>query len=421
MSNTFNTHSSFFAYQQNTLFCESVELESLAKEYGTPTYVYSKAAVLDAFHGYQKGLEGIPHIIAFAVKANGNLSILNMLGKEGAGADLTSGGELHSALKAGIPSEKIVFSGVGKTDVEIKDAIEAGVLMLNIESEPELDNIQAIAASLGKTAGIAVRVNPNIDAKTHPKISTGLKEHKFGVPAERAVALYERAASLPNIEIRGIAAHVGSSLPDTEPLLHAVEKLLDFKGQLKAKNIEINYLDVGGGLGIQYENENQETPNQYASKLKDRLKDEDVTIVVEPGRSIVGNAGVLVTQISYVKRTDDRIFVVVDAGMNDLARPAIYTAFHEIVPVTGADQPMETVDVVGPICESSDVFGKQRKLPACERGKLLAVCSAGAYGFAMASYYNGRVRPAEVLVDGSNHKLIRNRETHEDLWRNQIF
>lgn len=421
MSNTFNTHSSFFQYQNNSLQCETTPIETLAKEYGTPLYVYSKAAILDAFHGYQKGLEGIPHIIAFAVKANGNLSILNMLANEGAGADLTSGGELHSAIKAGIPADKIVFSGVGKSDTEIKDTLEAGVLMLNIESEPELDNIQAIAASLGKTAGIAVRVNPNIDAKTHPKISTGLKEHKFGVPAERAVALYERAAGLSNIEIKGIAAHVGSSLPDTEPLLHAVEKLLDFKGQLKAKNIDIKYLDVGGGLGIQYEDENQETPNQYASKLKERLKNEQVTIVVEPGRSIVGNAGVLVTEITYVKRTDDRTFAIVDAGMNDLARPAIYSAFHEIVPVNHADQPVETVDVVGPICESSDVFGKQRELPSCERGNLLAVCSAGAYGFAMASFYNGRVRPAEVLVDGSDHKLIRRRETHEDLWRNQVM
>ena len=421
MTNTYNTHSSFFSYQQNNLHCENVPVDALAKEYGTPLYVYSKAALLHAFQGYQQGLEGIPHLIAFAVKANGNLSILKLLGEKGAGADLTSGGEMHSALKAGIPTEKLVFSGVGKSDTEIRDAVEAGVLMLNIESEPELDNIQAIAASLGKTANIAVRVNPNIDAKTHPKISTGLKEHKFGVPAERAVALYERAAAMPNIYIRGIAAHVGSSLPDTEPLLHAVEKLLDFKAQLQAKGIKITHFDVGGGLGIQYQNENQETPNQYAGKLRDRLKDEGVTLVVEPGRSIVGNASVLAAQILYVKRTDDRTFVVVDAGMNDLARPAIYGAYHEIVPVNHADGAAETVDVVGPVCESSDVFGKQRVLPNCERGQYLAMCSAGAYGYAMASYYNGRVRPAEVLVDGSTHRLIRRRETHEDLWRNQVI
>ncbi len=421
MTSTYNTHSRFFTYRDQSLFCEDCAIQSLVYEFNTPLYVYSKAAILDAFRGYQKGLEGIPHLIAFAVKANGNLSILKLLNEEGAGADLTSGGEMHSALKAGIPADRLVFSGVGKSDVEIMDAIEAGVLMLNIESEPELDNIQSIAASLGKTANIAVRVNPNIDAKTHPKISTGLKEHKFGVPAENAVALYERAKEMPNIHIRGIAAHVGSSLPDTEPLLHAVEKLLDFKAQLNAKGIKITHLDVGGGLGIQYQNENQEPPNEYASKLRDRLRNENVTLVVEPGRSICGNAGVLITKILYVKRTDDRMFVVVDAGMNDLARPAIYGAFHEIVPVANADGQTETVDVVGPICESSDVFGKQRQLPRCERGGLLAVCSAGAYGYAMASFYNGRVRPAEVMVDGSTPKLIRHRETVEDLWRNQAI
>lgn len=414
------THSPFFDYRDGRLTAEDVPLAELAETYGTPLYVYSTKHILDAFRRYREGLEGVDHLICFAVKANGNLSILNLLANEGAGADLTSGGELHLSLRAGVPPERIVFSGVGKTDEEIRDAVKARILMLNIESEPELDAIAAIADELNTEASVAVRVNPNIDAKTHPKISTGLKEHKFGVPAEQAMRLYGRAAELPNIRVRGVAAHIGSSLGDTAPLLQALEKLLEFRRAVQAKGIPLSHVDIGGGLGINYKDENPESPNEYAAKLRAMIQGEGATLVLEPGRSILGNAGVLLTRVTFVKRTEGHTFAVVDAGMNDLARPAIYGAYHGIVPVELNGRPAETVDVVGPVCETSDVFGKGRELPGCERGGLLAICSAGAYGYAMASHYNGRVRPAEVLVDGSAHRLIRRRESHEDLWRLQV-
>jgi diaminopimelate decarboxylase len=419
MTEPYQTNSRFFAYRDNTLFAENIDLNQIAAEYGTPTYVYSTHAILDVINGYKKGLAGIPHHISFAVKANGSLAILNLLARQGVGADLTSIGELHLAREAGIPTSEMIFSGVGKTDDEIREAIQAGILMFNVESEPELDAISRLAREAGKKAPVAVRVNPEIDAKTHKKITTGLRENKFGVLWEQALPMFEKAANDDNLEVVGIASHIGSSLADSTPLLDALDRLLAHFTTLANKGIALKYIDLGGGLGINYNDENPETAEEYGKKLKEKFADTGATLVIEPGRSVVGNAGVLITKVTYVKRSADKVFVVVDAGMNDLARPAIYEAFHAIAPVKAAGG-QETVDVVGPICESSDVFGKGRELPVCHSGDLLAVCSAGAYGFSMASYYNGRVRPAEVLVDGDAHRLIRKRETLDDLIRNQI-
>lgn len=416
----FETNSRSFKYRDGELYAESVPLKSIAETYGTPTYVYSTEAVLDAFTGYQKGLEGVPHLICYAVKANGNVAVMKLLVERGAGADLTSAGEMYLAKTAGIPAERMVFSGVGKTAQEIQDALELGVLMFNVESSAELDVIASVAKKLGKTAHISIRVNPNVDAKTHPKISTGLKEHKFGVPWEECLALYEHAASMEPIEIRGISSHIGSSLPDAQPLLDALDKILSLHAQLKEKGIEVPYVDMGGGLGIRYSEETPLSTCEFASRLKEKIKNAGVTLIIEPGRSIVGNAGVLLCETQYVKRTTDRTFVIINAAMNDLARPAMYGAHHNIVPVS-TGQPLETVDVVGPICESSDVFGKKLSLPQCKTDDLLAICSAGAYGFSMASQYNGRVRCAEVLVVGDQHKLVRRREELDELTRLQIF
>ena len=421
MSHPYDAKSRYFEYREGRLFIEEVSVKSLIAEYGSPLYVYSKSSILDVLNGYKEGLEGIPHIIAFAVKANGSLAILNLLAKEEAGADLTSGGELLLARESGIPTDRMIYSGVGKTDAEIEFALDEDILMFNIESEPELDRIAEIAQKMGKVAPIAIRVNPNIDPKTHPKISTGLNTHKFGVPVKQAQALYKRAAKMKEIEIRGIASHIGSSLMDTSPLLQALDLLLDFRDDLQKKGIEITYLDLGGGLGIQYGEQAPESSQEYAAKLKEKLQDSGLTLIVEPGRSIVGNAGLLLTRVTYVKKNEDKTFVVVDAGMNSLARPAIYGAHHDIVPVAVKKGKTQTVDIVGPICESSDVFGKDRTLPPCKAGDILAICSAGAYGFAMSSNYNGQLRPAEVLVENFNYRLIRQRETYEDLLTGQLL
>ncbi len=420
MNMNFDTNSRFFQYRNEQLFAESTDLKELAETYGTPLYVYSKSEILDSFDSYEKGLNEVPHLLAFAVKANGNLAILNLFAQRNAGADLTSGGEMQLALRSGISPDRMVFSGVGKTKEEIRDALEAGILMFNVESQPELEMIEKIAQDSGKKAPIAVRVNPNIDAKTHPKITTGLREHKFGVPLEQSLLLYQQASSSPHLTIQGIAAHIGSSLSDTMPLLEALQCLLDLRQQLQDIRVDISYIDIGGGLGIKYNQESPETPEEYGKKLARVMQAAKCTLIVEPGRSIVGNAGILLCKVLYVKKSAHRTWVVVDAGMNDLARPAIYGAYHRIVPVTPSENHTETVDVVGPICESSDVFGKQVSLPPCKPGDILSVCSAGAYGFAMSSHYNGRLRPAEVMVENDQDRLIRKRETYEDLWRHQV-
>lgn len=421
MPQSYDTKSRCFAYRNGELFAESVSLNALAEEYGTPLYVYSKEAILEAYDGYAQGLADVPHIICYAVKANGSVPLIRLLAERGAGADLTSAGEFLLAKTAGIPAERMVFSGVGKRVDEIQAALEAGVLMFNIESSAELNVIARVAEEMGKTAPVAVRVNPDVDAKTHPKISTGLKEHKFGVPWDECISLYERAASLSSIQVKGIAAHIGSSLSDTQPLLDALDRILKLREDLKVRGIEVPYIDIGGGLGIRYEDESPKAPSEYASQLKEKIKEAGATLIIEPGRSIMGNAGILLCETQYVKRTNHRTFVIVNAAMNDLARPAIYGAFHNIVPVSHIDREAEAVDVVGPICESSDVFGKQRMLPECDSGDRLAICSAGAYGFSMASQYNGRIRCAEVLVDGDSHKLIRRRETLDALLDQQVL
>ncbi|MEW6234655.1 MAG: diaminopimelate decarboxylase [Candidatus Omnitrophota bacterium] len=420
MTSAYETHSRFFQYRGNELFVENVLLREIAQSYGTPTYVYSQNAILDAFNGYRRGLDGLPHLVAFAVKANGNQAILHTLAQAGSGADLTSGGELALALRSGIPADRMIYSGVGKTDEEIREALRAGILMFNVESEPELETIDRLAQEVQKRAPVSFRVNPDIDAKTHPKITTGLREHKFGIFWESAVELYRKAAKMKGIEIMGISSHIGSSLQDATPLLQALDRLLELKNALRGAGIEISRLDLGGGLGIQYQSENPDLPEEYAAKVREKIRSSGATLILEPGRSIVGNAGVIVCRVLYVKRTADRTFIIVDAAMNDLARPAIYGAYHEIVPVRLSGEEQELVDVAGPICESSDVFGKQRPLPPCQPGDLLAICSAGAYGFAMASRYNGRVMPAEAMAEGERHWLIRRRETYEDLFRHQM-
>lgn len=420
MSHSFDAKSRRFEYRGGNLYIEDVSTTELIAAYGSPLYVYSHNAIMDALEGYRQGLEGIPHLIAFAVKANGSLAILNHLAREGAGADLTSGGELFLAQKAGIPADRMVYSGVGKTNAEIMMALTAGILMFNIESEAELDRIGQLAEKAGKIAPIAIRVNPNIDPKTHPKISTGLKGHKFGVPIDQAKTLYKRAAGMDSIQVCGIASHIGSSLMDTEPLLEALDLLIKFREDLIKKGMEIPYLDLGGGLGIQYENQVPETPNEYAAKIRKRIEDAEVTLILEPGRSLVGNACLLLCRVTFVKKNGDKTFVVVDVGMNTLARPAIYGAYHDIIPTRIKDKKLQTVDIVGPICESSDVFGKDRQLPPCQTGDILAICSAGAYGYAMSSNYNGQLRPAEIMVDDREYHLIRQRDSYEDLLRGQM-
>lgn len=421
MTPVFDTKSRCFTYRDHSLYVEDLSVQDLIAQYGSPLYVYSQKAILDILHQYTTGLDDIPHLVAFAVKANGSLAILNRLSQEGAGADLTSGGELYLSLKAGIPGSRMIYSGVGKTDQEIHLALQTGILMFNVESEPELDRIAELAKQTGKIAPIAVRVNPNIDPKTHPKISTGLKGHKFGIPVDQAKSIYKKAAKMDSIRIVGIASHIGSSLMDTAPLLQALDLLLEFRQDLINQGMDVPYLDIGGGLGIQYESHSPEKPFEYAKKLKERVKHAGVTLVLEPGRSIVGNAGLLLCQVTFVKRNEDKIFVVVDVGMNSLARPAIYGAYHDIIPASTNCTEFIKADVVGPICESSDVFGKDRSLPPCKTGDILAICSAGAYGYAMSSNYNGQLRPAEVLVEGNQHRLIRQRETYEDLLRGQIL
>ncbi|HPA46465.1 MAG TPA: diaminopimelate decarboxylase [bacterium] len=409
-----------YADRNGVLHGEAVDLREIADRFGTPTYVYSAGAILDAITGYRKGLATVPHRICYSMKANPCQAILRIMARQGVGADLTSVGEMKQALHAGIPAEQMVFSGVGKRRDEIEAGIDAGVLMFNLESPAELESIHEIAQRLGKSAGIAVRINPNIDAKTHPKISTGLSKNKFGIPTDQAMDLYQRARTMPGVEIRGIACHIGSSLMDSGPLLDACALMLDLRKRLIDEEIPIPYLDLGGGLGIQYHEEIPDSPQRYGERLRECLGDFDGTLILEPGRSLVGNAGVLLATVLYRKVNGERTFVILDAAMNDLIRPAMYGAVHEILPLAAEDRPTEIVDVVGPICETGDTFISQGELPRLEPGDHVAILSAGAYGMAMASQYNGRLRPAEVLIEGDRFRLVRKRESVEDLWRLDI-
>lgn len=406
-----------FAYRHRTLHCEGVSLAALADELGTPLYVYSRGALLDAYTAYDRAFASVPHVICYAVKANANLGVLSVLARAGAGADIVSGGELHRVLRAGIPGNKIIFSGVGKTREEMRDALKAEILMFNVESVSELRVLDEVAREMGVRAPVALRVNPDVDPQTHHYISTGLKTSKFGVPYTQAIATYEAAAGMAGLQIVGAQMHIGSQLTKTSPFGDAVARVAALVKELRERSIEVRMVDVGGGLGIRYRDEAIPSHEDYAMALLPALRELGVTVLLEPGRSIVGNAGVLLTRVLYRKETDTKRFVVVDAAMNDLIRPSFYESFHAIVPVdeTRTTAPTETADVVGPICESGDFLAKDRELSRTDEGDLLAVMSAGAYGFVMASNYNARPRAAEVLVDGDRYTVVRRRETFEDL------
>jgi len=404
-----------FTLTNGQLHVESVALSDIAARFDTPCYVYSRSALETALDEFQKELVGIDSLVCYAVKANANLAVLNVFARRGAGFDIVSIGELKRALAAGADPKKIVFSGVGKSAAEMAFALETGILCFNVESAPELERLNEVAISLGKKAPISLRVNPNVDAKTHPYISTGLKENKFGVAYEDALKIYERAAILPGIEVMGIDCHIGSQLLDPSPFAEALDKLLQLIDQLATKNITLHHIDLGGGLGIRYKDEDAPTVKSYLQPLLQELKNRKLKILLEPGRRLVGNAGVLLTKVEYLKTGEVKNFAIIDAAMNDLTRPALYDAWHDIVPVVPRDDTTQNWEVVGPICESGDFLGHNRPL-AIKPGDLLAILSAGAYGMAMSSNYNARPRAAEVMVDGAKVHLVRRRETIEELY-----
>ncbi len=412
-----------FEYRQGEFYCEQVPVSRIAKEVGTPCYIYSHATLIRHFHAYDGAFKNIPHIVAFAMKANSNLAILRLMAKEGSGVDIVSGGELFRALKAGVPPTKIVFAGVGKDPGEIAEALKADILMFNVESSAEIRAINEVAASIGKKARIALRINPDVDPKTHPYISTGMKKSKFGIAADRALEEYKMAASLSHIEVVGVHAHIGSQLTEVTPFVDSLKKVVGLIGTLKAQGINIRYLNIGGGLGITYSEEKPPLPQDLADAISPIISDLGLTLVMEPGRVIVGNAGILVTKALYLKEGEAKSFVIVDAAMNDLIRPSLYGAYHEIKPVNeeAGHRAKQQVDIVGPVCESGDFLAKDRLLASVKPGELLAVMSAGAYGFVMASNYNSRPRVPEVLVKGGEIHVIRERETYEDLVKRETI
>jgi len=409
----------FFEYMNHQLHCEGIPIEEIAQKVGTPFYLYSYNTLVRHFTVFNEAFKRIPHLVCYSVKANSNLALLRLFVNLGGGVDVVSGGELYRALKGGADPQKIVFSGVGKREDEIKYALKTGILMFNVESSQELQLINEVAGRIGKKAPIAIRVNPDIDPKTHPYISTGMKQNKFGIDILRAPMTYRQASQLPHLEIKGIDCHLGSQLVEVEPFLEALRKLNGLVVHLKKEGMEIQYLDLGGGLGITYEDEEPPNPIEYASTLLEEIREFGCTLILEPGRVIVGNAGVLVTKVLYFKENEERRFVIVDAGMNDLIRPSYYGSYHQILPVREEHREEIVADVVGPICESSDFLAKGRKMPRLRSGELMAVMSAGAYGFSMSTNYNSRPRVAEVLVRDDQMFLIRQRESYEDLIRGE--
>ena len=404
-----------FNYRDGALFAEGVALSAIAQRFGTPTYVYSRAHIEAQYRAYADALQGMPHLVCFAVKANSNLGVLNVLARLGAGFDIVSRGELERVLSAGGEASKIVFSGVGKSRDDMRRALEVGVHCFNVESTDELERLQIVAAELGKTAAISLRVNPDVDAGTHPYISTGLKENKFGIAISDAPAVYARAATLPNLQIVGVDCHIGSQLTTLPPFLDALDRLLALIDNLAEQGIQIKHLDLGGGLGVQYRDEQPPLAGDYIAAVRERIAGRDLALVFEPGRSIVANAGVLLTQVEYLKHTEHKDFAIVDAAMNDLIRPALYQAWMDVLPVQPRDGATRHYDIVGPICETGDFLAKERELALAE-GDLLAVSSAGAYGFVMSSNYNTRGRAAEVMVDGEQAFEVRRRETLAELF-----
>lgn len=401
----------YFNYRNGSLYAEDVNLITLANTYGTPCYVYSRATLERHWYAFDKRLQNGPHLICYAVKANSNLAVLNILARLGSGFDIVSGGELERVLRAGGQPDKIVFSGVGKTVAEMRRALEVGIRCFNVESESELRRLNQVAGEMGKMAPISLRVNPDVDAKTHPYISTGLKENKFGIDVNIATEVYIEAAALPNLKIIGIDCHIGSQLTQMAPFVEALQRVIRLIEILANLGIHLQHIDIGGGLGVRYCDETPPEPEQYVQALNQVLDNKPYEIILEPGRAIVANAGILLTKVEYLKKTANKYFAIVDAAMNDLLRPAMYNAWQEILPVQPRpNEPMQNYDIVGPICETGDFLGKNRKL-ALREGDLLAVRTCGAYGFTMSSNYNSRPRAAELMVDGERVTIVRQRET----------
>lgn len=410
-----------FQFVDGEFFCEGVSIGAVAAKVGTPFYLYSHATLCRHLHVFDSAFSDIPHLTAFAVKSNSNLAILKLVANQGLGADIVSGGELYRALQAGIEPPKIVFAGVGKTAEEIEYALETGIRMFNVESGDELRAINDVAVRMGKKAPVALRVNPDVDPMTHPYIATGLKKSKFGIGSKFALESFEAAMQLPAIDVVGVHMHIGSQLTQVSPFVDAVKRILILIEQLQQREINLHYINIGGGLGISYDDETPPHPNDLADALMPLLRDLKVHLILEPGRVIVGNAGILVTKVLYIKDGDGKHFVIVDAAMNDLLRPSLYDAYHEIIPVRQDKRDSMVVDVVGPICESGDFLAKDRKLPEVKPGELLAVMSAGAYGFTMASNYNSRPRVPEVMVRDRDIHVIRTRESYADLVKGEVI
>lgn len=410
----------YFETQHGELYCEEVALSEIAQKVGTPCYVYSHRTLERHFNVFAQALDGIPHLICYSMKANSNRSILQIFLQRGGGLDIVSGGELYRAMLAGAAPQKIVFSGVGKTEAEIAMALQADILMFNVESEGELERIQHVACQQGIKARVALRVNPDIDPKTHPYIATGLKKSKFGIALNDALRLFEKAKTLSHIAVHGVDCHIGSQITELDPFVDALHKLKELIHDLRSQyQLPIRYLDLGGGLGIPYQDETPPHPDEYAARIREETEGLDCTLIFEPGRVLVGNAGLLLTEVQYLKRHEEKTFVIVDSGMNHLIRPALYQAWQAIQPVKKREGAPWVVDVVGPICESGDFFALDRELSPVEPGDLLAVMSSGAYGYSMASQYNSYPRPAEVLVKGAEFAVIRERESYSELSRGE--
>tara|TARA_R110002074_G_scaffold145034_2_gene293467 strand:- start:99102 stop:100373 length:1272 start_codon:yes stop_codon:yes gene_type:complete len=408
-----------FEYRDNRLHAEDVAVDAIAEQFSTPAYIYSRATLERHWNAFDQAFEGRPHLICYAVKANSNIAVLNVLARLGSGFDIVSVGELERVLVAGGQPEKIVFSGVGKRPDEIRRALDVGIRCFNVEVSTELDRINQIAGEKGLIAPISIRVNPDVDAQTHPYISTGLKENKFGLAIDTAFTEYLRASEMPNLKVVGLDCHIGSQLTDVQPFVDALDRVLSLLERLKEKGVEVQHLDLGGGLGIRYRDETPPLPADYVKALNQKLGDLAYEIILEPGRAIAGNAGILVTKVEYIKATEDKNFAIVDAAMNDLMRPALYQAWQDIIPLNlNAKAQATQYDIVGPVCETGDFLGKDRLL-ALQEGDLLAIRSAGAYGFSMSSNYNSRPRVAEVMVDGDQVHLIGARQSVESQWQNE--
>jgi len=409
----------YFNYQNGRLYAEQVAVTDIVAQHGTPCYIYSRATLERHWHAFDQALQGRPHLVCYAVKANSNLAILNLFARLGSGFDIVSLGELERVLAAGGDANKVVFSGVGKRPDEMCRALDVGIYCFNVESEAELEMLNQVAGEMGQKARVSLRVNPDVDAKTHPYISTGLKENKFGVAIDNAVAIYRRAQTLAHIEVHGVDCHIGSQLTETAPFLDALDRVLALIDELAEQGITISHLDLGGGLGIRYRDETPPLPDEYSRAINERLGERELKILIEPGRAIAGNAGILVTRVEYLKHTDEKNFAIVDAAMNDLIRPTLYSAWQAIIPVAEHDDSeTQTYDIVGPICETGDFLGKDRDLNL-QQGDLLAIRSAGAYGFTMSSNYNTRPRAAEIMVDGDKVYVVREREQLSELFASE--